>query len=303
MNELAAPESPRRIGFVGLGAMGWGMAHRLVNAGHEVTVCNRTRSVAERFVAEHGTARLADDPANATRGAEIVMSSVFDATAVRDVYLGKRGVVGALTSGQVVVETSTIGPGPIIELADAVERRGAQLVDAPVSGSRSSVEAGALLMMAGGPVDAVRYITPAVVAFAASVFHLGPVGAGAAMKLALNSVVYGLNEALSEALIMAERCGIDRSMAYDVFVHSAIAAPSVIYRRPVFEHPGGPVQTFSIEGARKDLRLIQELADCVGSPSGQVIYLSSVLDAAIRAGFASRDVGEVAQFLRESHVP
>jgi 3-hydroxyisobutyrate dehydrogenase-like beta-hydroxyacid dehydrogenase len=287
-----------KVGFVGLGNMGYPMAANLVKRGHEVTVYNRTRSKAARFHDETG-APVANCPAEAVANAEVVITMLYDAASLVDVYEGRDGIGGALGAGQVAVEMSTSGPKAIEWLAGMIEPTGARLVDAPVSGSLMTAEAGQLLIMVGGDVDAVERARPVLEAMGRSVVRLGPLGCGATMKLAVNSIVYGLNQSLSEALVLAERAGIARSSAYDIFADSPIAAPAVHYRREVFENPGGPVRSLSIRGSEKDLRLALELAEQLGAPMGQARYNAAVLGAAREAGFADRDVGEVAEYLRQ----
>jgi 3-hydroxyisobutyrate dehydrogenase-like beta-hydroxyacid dehydrogenase len=289
------------VGFVGLGNMGQLMAANLVKAGHRVVVFNRSPHKAQRFSDDTG-AKVSATPAGVVDGADVVISMVFDAQAVHDVYGGPVGIASALGPGQVAVEMGTVGPQAVDWLAGLVAPTGAALLDAPVSGSLVTAESAQLLIMAGGEPAAVERARPALESLGKLIIHVGPLGSGARMKLSVNSVVYGLNQALSEALLLAERCGIDRSTAYDVFASSAIAAPAVLYRRAVFERPGGPVQSLSIRGSEKDLRLALAVADEVGLPMGQARYNASVLSAAAADGFAERDIGEVAQYLRENLV-
>jgi 3-hydroxyisobutyrate dehydrogenase len=286
-----------KIGFAGLGNMGSIMAGQLVTAGHTVTVFNRSAGRSRRFANQTG-AEYRLTPAAIVEGADLVLGMLFDEQAVRDVYGGPRGIVSALQPGQAVAEMGTVGLPAIGWLTDAVAPTGADVLDAPVSGSMTTARHAQLLIMVGGEAATVERARPALESMGKAVMHLGPVGSGTRMKLALNSVVYALNQALAESLLLAERSGIDRSTAYDVFTHSVIAAPAVHYRRPVFEQPGGPVQSLSIEGAEKDLRLALALADEVGLSMGQARYNASVLAGAQAAGFGGRDVGEVAEYLR-----
>jgi 3-hydroxyisobutyrate dehydrogenase-like beta-hydroxyacid dehydrogenase len=288
-----------KVGFVGLGNMGYPMAANVVKRGHDLTVYNRTRAKAERFHRETG-AGVAESPAEAVADAEVVITMLYDAASLTDVYPGDDGIAGALRAGQVAVEMSTSGPQAIEWLGRIVTPTGAALIDAPVSGSLTTAETGHLLIMVGGEADAVEQARPVLEAMGRSVVHLGALGCGATMKLAVNSIVYGLNQSLSEALVLAERSGISRSVAYDIFAESPIAAPAVHYRREVFEHPGGPVRSLSIRGSEKDLRLALGLAEQLGTPMGQARYNVAVLGAARRAGFGDRDVGEVAEYLRQT---
>src|SRR5205823_809747 len=175
---------------------------------------------------------------------------------------------------------STVGIAHVQRLASDVEARGGVLVDAPVSGSVALAEAGTLTLLVGGDDATVERIAPVLQALGSTILHLGAVGAGAAMKLAVNTVVYGLNEALSEGLVLAERSGIARARAYEALASSAVAAPYVHYRRGAFERPAETPVTFRLTLARKDLDLILSLADEVGAALPQAQLNAEILRAA-----------------------
>ena len=282
------------VAVIGTGRMGGAMVGRLVAAGHHVVAYNRNRARAERLgVDVAGTAR------DAVAGAEVVLVSLADDVAVQATYGGDAGLVAGLGAGTVVLETSTIRPATVRELAPAVAGRGATLLDAPVSGSVSVVERGELTIMAGGDADALRRARPVLDAFSARVFHLGALGHGAVMKLVVNSVIHGLNQAVSEALVLAERSGLDRHATYDVLAASAVAAPFVLYKRTAFEHPDETPVAFMLDLVAKDLALIDELATEVAAPTDQLTANRAVVDAAVKAGYGARDISAIAQFLRE----
>jgi 3-hydroxyisobutyrate dehydrogenase-like beta-hydroxyacid dehydrogenase len=297
-----------RIGFLGLGRMGTPIARNLATAGFPVTLWNRTRAAADALAADIGTGNgavvgVAGTAAEAAAAADVLISMVADDAAAEAVYLGEAGIVAGLAAGTVVVDMSTVAPATSVRLAEAVGRRGGGFVDAPVSGSTAAAESRKLIVMAGGEQAAVARVRPVLEAVAATVYHLGPVGAGAAMKLAVNSIVYGLTEALAEGLVLAERAGIDRLAAYEVIANSAVAAPVVHYRRAAFERPGeGPV-SFRLALGVKDLRLITELAGRVGAPVPQAAINLELLDAAARDGFADADLAGVAEWLRRREQP
>ena len=148
--------------------------------------------------------------------------------------------MAGLRPDTVVCESSTIDPGTVRRLRPLVADRGAFLLDTPVSGSVPSVEAGQLTIMAGGDAAVLERVRPVLDPLAKQVFHVGDLGSGAVMKLAVNAILHGLNLALSESLVLAERGGVARETAYEVFAASAIAAPFVHYKREAFEHPARP---------------------------------------------------------------
>ena len=286
-----------RVGFVGLGRMGRAMAANLARASVPLTVHNRTAEVAEAFAREHD-APVAADPAGLAAGADIVITMLADDVALHDVMAGPRGVLEGLRPGSLVIDMGTVGRSAILELDVEVRDRGARLVDAPVSGVPKVAAEGRLTIMAGGAADDLERARPVLSTFAERIIHVGPVGAGAAMKLAINTAIHGLNQALSEALVLAERSGIERSTAYEVFVAGAISGPFVVNRRAVFERPGEGPQPFSIQLAAKDVRLALDLAHAVGAPLEQAELNLDVLRRAGAAGFDDLDESAVAEYLR-----
>jgi 3-hydroxyisobutyrate dehydrogenase-like beta-hydroxyacid dehydrogenase len=172
------------------------------------------------------------------------------------------------------------------------------LLDAPVSGSVSLVEKGQLTIMVGGDPSALDRARGVLEALAARIVHVGALGAGATMKLAVNALVHAINVALSEALVLAERAGIDRSTAYDVFAAGAGAAPYVLYKRAAFVHPEATPVAFRLDLAAKDLDLILDLARQVGARMDQATVNRATVGAAMAAGLGSLDTSSVATFLR-----
>jgi 3-hydroxyisobutyrate dehydrogenase-like beta-hydroxyacid dehydrogenase len=286
-----------RVAFLGLGRMGSRMARNLGEAGFAVSVWNRTREVAEKLAATAPVSPAAS-AADAVAGAEVVVSMLADDAAVEHVYLDAESVRSRLQPGTVVADCSTVAPATARLVAQALSTAGVGFVDAPVSGSTATVENRALTIMAGGENTHVERVRPVLEATAGGFHHLGPVGAGATMKLAVNAVVFGLNASLAEALVLAERAGIDRSRAYDVFENSAIAAPVVRYRRAAFENPGETEVSFRLGLAVKDLELITALAEEVGARVPQSRRNLELHRDAVNDGLADADLAGVAEWLR-----
>jgi 3-hydroxyisobutyrate dehydrogenase-like beta-hydroxyacid dehydrogenase len=287
------------VAVVGTGRMGAAMVGRLRGAGVEVTVFNRTRSRAEQVAARTG-AGVAGTAREAVAGADVVLVSLADDAAVDAAYGGPDGIVAGVHPGVVVADTSTIDPVTALRTGDLVRDRGGGHLDAPVSGSVPSVERGELAVLAGGePADLDR-ARPVLDHLAKHVFAVGPAGTGATMKLAVNSVVHALNQALSEALVLAEAAGIARSTAYDVLAASAVAAPFVHYKRAAFEDPDGTPVAFSLDLMAKDLDLILALAERVAVPMPQARTNHAAAGDALAAGFAGRDMSAIAEHLRRS---
>jgi 3-hydroxyisobutyrate dehydrogenase-like beta-hydroxyacid dehydrogenase len=285
------------VGFAGLGRMGTPMARRVLEAGFPLTVWNRSRDRVEPLTSLG--ARAADSPKELAGGCDVVITMVADADALGACAYGDDGLLDGLHSGAILVDASTIGPGAARELAAVVAERGAQWIDSPVSGSTALAERGELTLMMGGERSAIERAEPVLASFSSKRFHLGDVGTGAAMKLAVNSVIAVLNEAIAEGLVLAEQAGIDREAAYDVFASGAVAAPYVLYKRDAFLRPDETPVAFTVSLMRKDLGLAFGLADELGVDMRAARAADDVLARACELGRQEADFSSVADVLRE----
>jgi 3-hydroxyisobutyrate dehydrogenase/2-hydroxy-3-oxopropionate reductase len=288
------------VAVVGTGRMGSAMAARLASAGFPLSLWNRTPERAQTLAGRLPDAWVAPTPADAVRNADVVLVSLADDAAVRAAYTGDAGLVAGLAPGSIVADTSTVDPETLRELGPLVAAGGATLVDVPVSGSVATVLAGELLVMAGGDAGAVDRVCPVLAAFTRRVLHLGPLGSGATMKLVVNSVVHALDVAIAEALVLAERAGIDRPLAYEVFASSAVAAPFVLYKRQAFEDPEHTPVAFALDLVAKDLDLAQGLADRVGADIPQLTANRAVVQRALDLGLGGADLSAVAEVYRRA---
>lgn len=292
-------EGPARVAMIGLGRMGRAMVERLVAHGLEVVVWNRTRGIADTLAAATGCT-VAATARDAAVAADIVLQCLADDAALLEVCAADDGVVAGLGPASVLVDMSTVDPRTILHLAPLVAERGAALLDAPVSGSVPAVATGALTIMVGGEGAALERVRGVLGLLGTRIFHLGPSGAGSAMKLVVNGVIHALNIGLAEALVMAERSEVDRETAWEVLTASAAGAPFVTYKRPAFLDPEGTEPAFSLELVAKDLRLITGLAERVGVRATQALANRAIADAARDDGHGDRDMSWVAQILREA---
>lgn len=285
------------VAFLGLGRMGLPMAANLVSAGHQLTVWNRSPEKAEQFAAERG-ARAAATPAEAVAEADVVITMLADDRALLDAWTGASGALTAARSGTLAIDMATVSPDTVATLATQLRERGIELVDAPVSGSLPAATTATLLIMAAGEPAAVDRAREVLAAVGDRILVMGPSGAGSSMKLAVNAIVHSMNQAVSEALVLAECAGIERARAYDVFADSAVAAPFVRYKRDAYERPGEVPVGFRLELAGKDLRLALALATQVGADLPQTRANLAVLDDAVAAGYGADDESAVARHLR-----
>lgn len=285
------------VGFVGLGRMGYPMATNIAAAGFSLTVWNRTVSKSERLAAETG-AGIAGSPAALAGMVDVLITMVADGPVLEDLYTGRGDMCGSLRAGTVCMDMSTVSPVESRRVAAAVEEKGGAFVDAPVSGSTAPAEAGTLTILAGGRPEDVDTVRPVLEAMGSRIFHLGAVGSGITMKLAVNSAVYGLGQAVAEALVLAEAAGIERETAYEVFAAGAVAAPFVHYRRDAYLNPDDTPVAFRAVLAKKDLDLVLDLAASVGASMPQANLNRSQMVDTIEAGFGERDMSAVAEYLR-----
>jgi 3-hydroxyisobutyrate dehydrogenase len=247
-----------KVAFLGLGAMGSRMARRLVEAGHDVTVWNRSAAPAQAFANAGGKA--AATPSAAVAGADFVFSMVTDDNAARDVWLSPDvGALHGLKSGAIAIECSTVTPAWVRELSAALSNAGAQLMDAPVAGSRPQAEAGQLVFMVGSNVSALDAAKPILAALAANVVHVGDVGQGAVLKLAVNTLFAAQLQSVAELLGFLSRNGFGAEEAAELLGKLPIVAPPVAAAaRMMAARSTAPL--FTIDLIEKDLGYILETA-------------------------------------------
>ncbi len=290
------PEATAAV--LGTGRMGAAMAERLASQGIAVVVYNRSRERAAALADRIG-ATVASTPAEAAAHADVTISMVADDAAVRALFDGPDGVAAGIRPGSVAVDCSTVLPGTIRSVAGAVRAKAAGILDGPVSGSVASTLSGELTIMVGGDVADLERARPILERLSRRIFHVGDLGTGAAMKLAVNTVIFGLNGAVAESLVLAERNGIDRALAYEILAASAVGAPYVAYKREAFLHPETTPVAFSLTLAEKDLRLIRELAEVSGPSMPQAVVNLDVIRSAERSVGDDADFSAVASHLRE----
>jgi 3-hydroxyisobutyrate dehydrogenase-like beta-hydroxyacid dehydrogenase len=287
------------VGFAGLGRMGFAMARNVLRAGFPLVVWNRTTDRCIPLV-EEGAESVADPAALAV--ADIVVTMLTDGDAVRSVLV-ESGLLGKLRPGSIVLEMSTSGPTAVAGLAAEARRHDVHLLDAPVSGSVSVAEAAQLYAMVGGDESAYERVAPVLEAMTKGHMRLGPSGAGAAMKVAVNAMIAVTNESLAETLVLAERFGIERECAYDVLENGVLASPFLLYKRSAFLRPDTVPVAFTTALMRKDALLAEDLAAGLAVRLPAVAAAVSVLDQAIRHGLGDADISAVINVLGDDRKP
>jgi 3-hydroxyisobutyrate dehydrogenase len=274
------------LGYVGLGVMGTSIVRRLLDAGHDVSVWNRTRAKAEPLL-EAG-ARWVDTPREAAERSDVVFTMVTNTAAVRAVTDGDDGILAGLAPGKVYVDMSTASPANTRELAERVAAAGAEMLDSPVSGTSITVEQGKASLMVGGSDDAFERAKPVLEAIGPRVIHVGPSGAAVTMKIAVNLSLAVQMLAFSEGVLLAEKSGISREKAVEVMLASVIASPMVAYRGPlVLGHP--EEVWFDCHMMQKDMNLALELGRELEVPLPTTAVTNELLTAANGMGIGGRD--------------
>ena len=274
------------VGYVGLGVMGSAAVHRLLAAGHDVTVWNRTRAKAEPLL-EAG-ARWADTPRDVAERSEVIFTMVTNTAAVQAVTEGPDGIIAGLGPGKVYVDMSTASPANTRALAVQVAGTGAQMLDAPVSGTAIVVDQGKASLMVGGSDDAFAAAKPVLEAIGPRVFHMGGNGSAVTMKIAINLSLAVQMLAFSEGVLIAEKSGIARERVVEVMLASVIASPMVAYRGPlVLGHPDEV--WFDCHMMQKDMNLALELGQELEVPLPTTAVTNEFLTAANGMGIGDLD--------------
>ena len=242
-----------KIAFLGLGIMGRPMAARLVAAGHEVSVWNRTA----RQHVEGATTAVS--PADAAKEAEVVWCCVADTAAVERVIFGNDGALQSLKEGAIIVDSSTISPSQTVRFAERVNERGVHWVDAPVTGSKIGAENGQLIFIVGGAAEPVQYLEPLFKAMGKQVIHIGTNGKGQAAKLGMNLMIALYFQGFAEAFVLVRKLGVEPQKMIELIQASMVKSGVVDYKAPfVMRHDYSP--NFPLRLMHKDIHLLLEQA-------------------------------------------
>ena len=285
-----------KLGFVGLGVMGGGVARRLLAVGHELHGWNRTREKAAALVDEG--LLLEDSPRAVAEQAEVVFTMVTNVPALRAVAEGEDGIIAGLGPEKVWVDMTTAAPAVSRDLAERVRETGADMVDAPVSGSVSTLEEGRLSIMVGGSEETFRRVEPILLDIGPKVTRVGENGQALLLKIAINLSLQVQMVAFCEGLLLAEKDGVDREVALDVMLGSVIASPMLKYRAPfVLELPDEA--WFDVNMMQKDMLLALEAGRQLDVPMPTTAVANELLTAARGMGLEHEDFAVVYEVLAE----
>jgi 3-hydroxyisobutyrate dehydrogenase-like beta-hydroxyacid dehydrogenase len=274
----------RRIGFIGAGLMGHGMAKNIVEKGYRLCVLgHRNRTPIEDLLARGATE--AEGPAALARGSEIVILCVPSSAEVESCVLGDEGILAGAHENLIVVDCTTAEPTSTARIAAALASRNVRFADAPLTRSPKDAEAGRLNVLVGADEATLAAIRPVLETFAENIFHIGPVGAGHKLKLINNFLSQGVAALVAEAVTTATKAGVDLATLFEVV--SAGGANSAVFQRfmPwVLGRESGMV--FKLKNGQKDVRYYTHLAEAVGSTAflGEAVHQTYTLAAALGEG-------------------
>jgi len=278
------------LGFIGLGVMGGNMVARLLERGHTVTGYNRTRSKAQWLV-DRGM-HWAASPRAVAQKTDVTFTMVTNATALATVTDGPDGLLAGLSTGKFHIDMSTVSPEVSRALAAKVREKGADMVDAPVSGSVITLQQGKLSVMVGGSKETFDRLKPLLQDIGPKVTHVGDNGVALSLKIAVNLQLAVQMMAFCEGLLLAEKSGIPREVAVDVMVHTAIASPMIQYRGPfVLKQPDEA--WFNVNMMQKDMLLAMDLGRTLNVPLPTTAVSNEFLTAARGMGWEKMDFAVV----------
>ena len=284
------------LGFVGLGVMGSEMVNRLLSKGHSVRGYNRTRAKAEWLVKKG--MKWADSPREVAAAADVTFSMVTNSAALGAIANGSDGMLAGLTAGKILVDMSTVSPAFSREIATKVREKGADMVDAPVSGSVITLQDGRLSVMVGGRKETFESVKPLLYDIGPKVTLVGDNGLALVMKIATNLSLAVQMLAFSEGVLLAEKAGIARETAVDVLTHSVIASPMVQYRGPfILKMP--EEAWFNVNMMQKDMLLALELGRQLNVPMPTTAVANEFLTAARGMGMVEKDFAIVFEVLAQ----
>jgi 3-hydroxyisobutyrate dehydrogenase len=278
------------LGFIGLGVMGSQMVNRLLDKGHSVTGYNRTRSKAQWLV-DRGM-KWGGSPREVSAAADVTFVMVTNAEALEALAEGQDGFLAGLHGGKVVIDMSTVSPAASRALASKVREKGADMVDAPVSGSVISLQQGKLSVMVGGRRETFERVKPLLLDLGSKVTYMRDNGLALSMKIAINLSLAVQMLAFSEGVLLAEKSGIARETAVDVLAHSALGSPMIQYRGPfVLKMPDEA--WFNVNMMQKDMLLALEMGRKLDVPLPTTAVANEFLTAARGMGLAEKDFAVV----------
>ena len=278
------------VGILGLGNMGRPLAENVLKAGFPLTVWNRSEEKGKPLV-DLGAA-WARSPREAAEACQILVTVLADAAAVREVLLGRRGVIEAQEKAPLIVDMSTIAPQETRAIAETLGERGFTMLDAPISGSTKMAEDAAVTILVGGDAKALETARPVLEAMGKAIYHMGENGMGCYMKLVNNVILASVLGGFAEAFVLGRKAGLSGDRMLDVVLHGSAACPLLEFKGKVIAaHDFTP--TFRLRMMRKDLSLALTTADGLRVPMPLTSVLNELHQAGIAQGLGEDDFSSI----------
>ena len=291
--------NPQTIAFIGTGLMGRGMARNLIRQGHTVRLYNRTRAKAEEVAQLGGV--VTDSPAEAARDADVIFTMLADPTALLGVVEGEQGILAGIRPGAVLIDSSTVSPPTTRRVLEHLRAKGADMLDAPVFGSKNEAEGGTLGFIVGGDAAVLARVQP-VLDCLGKTTHVGGNGAGASAKLVVNLIMASTLHAFNEGMTLAEKSGIDPATMLQVILSCRARSGIIEMKAPkVLARDFTPF--FPLRLMAKDLRLVGETAAALGLQLPQAAALNRIYADALAGGLAEEDFAATFKLLQSGSTP
>jgi 2-hydroxymethylglutarate dehydrogenase len=291
------PENKLKVGFIGIGAMGTPMSQHILNAGFPLTVYDRMPARTEPFAALGVS--VAASCAEVARGSDVVITMIGQVADELEVVLGAEGVLEGARPGLILIDSSTVGIAASKKMAEAAQARGVAFLDATVSGSVGPAKEGKLAFMVGGERHALDKAQPVLLAMGDRVFHVGPNGAGSAMKVIVNLMIGMTVLTVAETLTLGQKAGLDPHQMLEILGQTAVSSPHLKNKgKAMVERQFEPA--FALKYMQKDFDLIMEAAHDLKTPLFTSAIAHQVYTAANVAGYGELDYAAVIKFLQEA---
>ena len=286
-----------KLGFLGLGLMGYPMARNLLRAGHEVAVWSNTTSKAQKL-ADTEKGKFCATPKEVAQSADVVFLCVGDTAMANDVILGKDGIIEGAHPGLTVVDCSTVAVSASRNIGDALKAKGVDFLDAPVTGSTPGAEGGNLTFMIGGPQEVFDRVRPVLDPMGKKIYYCGPAGMGLQAKLTQNLVLSNILMAFNEGMVLATKGGMDPKLMLEILDNSAAKSGLINYKAP-FVFGRDFTTNFSVKWMHKDIGLMLESGQELGVPLVLTALTRQLFQTAISAGHGDEDICSTIKVLED----
>jgi 3-hydroxyisobutyrate dehydrogenase/2-hydroxy-3-oxopropionate reductase len=286
-----------KLGFLGLGLMGYPMARNLLRAGHQVALWSHTAAKARKLAADEKGV-FCSTPREVGAFADCIFACVGDSAMSENVFTGPNGVIEGTKPGTVVVDASTIGPSTSRRIGQKFAAKGVQFLDAPCTGSTPGAEGGTLTFMIGGPKDVFELVREYFLAMGKNLFYCGGPGMGLQAKLSQNLVLGAMMQGFIEGMVLAVKGGVDPELMFQILDNSAAKAGLISYKAP-FIFARNFKTSFSVRWMHKDVGLMLESAREMNVPLPVTAIVHEMLTATIAKGHADEDYCSAIKLMEE----